>query len=139
MRQRVSAIILNEGKILLLHRFRNGVEYYTTPGGGVEEGESIDIALIREVKEETNFENIQSKLLWEYSNEEYGRDRGTKPQQEYYFLINSYTGELKLGGPEMEKSSPDNSYSLEWIPLEKIVEINLIPEFIKEKIIKEFK
>lgn len=136
-RQRVSAVILDKGKILLLHRLRNSVEYYTTPGGGVEEGESTEEALVREVKEETNFENIHAKLLWEYTNEEYGKDRGTEPQQEYYFLVDRYTGEMKLGGPEIERNSLDNSYSLEWVSIDKIVQLNLIPNFVKEKIIQE--
>jgi len=136
-RQRVSAIILKNEEILLLHRFRQGKEYYTTPGGGVEDGESIKEALVREVKEETNFDDIHSSLLWEYTNEDYGRDRGTKPQLEYYFLVDSYTGELKLGGPEIERNSPDNSYALEWVPLHQVPQINLIPEPIKEKILKE--
>ena len=40
VKDRVSAIIINDGKILLIHRFRDGKEYWVLPGGGVEQSES---------------------------------------------------------------------------------------------------
>lgn len=129
-KNRAVAIIINNGKILLLYRFKNGEEYYVFPGGGVEEGERIEEAIIREVKEETGLSATIAKQLWEYENN--GRI-------EYFFLIDNFSGELKLGGPEQDRQSGDNIYRLEWISFENLKNLKLLPIPMKEKVIKEFR
>jgi len=50
----VSAAIFREGRVLIVRRARppaNGL--YTLPGGGVELGETLEEAVVREVREET--------------------------------------------------------------------------------------
>jgi len=50
----VSAAIFREGKVLLVRRSRSpGKGFYSLPGGRVEFGESLEVALHREVDEET--------------------------------------------------------------------------------------
>jgi ADP-ribose pyrophosphatase YjhB (NUDIX family) len=56
-RVRVAAAILDEGGRVVLVRHRHGsVRYHLLPGGGVETGESLADALIREVREETGLQ-----------------------------------------------------------------------------------
>ncbi len=43
--------------------FAKAKGYWTLPGGGVEYGESVEDALIREVKEETNMRVLASRLI----------------------------------------------------------------------------
>ncbi|HEY2138128.1 MAG TPA: NUDIX hydrolase, partial [Xanthobacteraceae bacterium] len=53
----VSAAIIRDGKVLIVRRARppaRGV--FTLPGGGVEAGETLHEAIIREVREETALE-----------------------------------------------------------------------------------
>lgn len=51
----VSAAIIRDGKVLLVRRARNpAATLYTLPGGGVETGETLKQAVIREVREETS-------------------------------------------------------------------------------------
>jgi 8-oxo-dGTP diphosphatase len=53
----VSAAIFRHGRVLIVRRARppaNGL--YTLPGGGVELGETLEEAVIREVREETGLE-----------------------------------------------------------------------------------
>jgi ADP-ribose pyrophosphatase YjhB (NUDIX family) len=53
----VSAAIFRDGRVLIVRRARppaNGL--YTLPGGGVELGETLEEAVIREVREETALE-----------------------------------------------------------------------------------
>jgi len=48
------AIILHDGRVLLLRNRSSGK--YAFPGGGIEIGETIEVALKREVKEETGLD-----------------------------------------------------------------------------------
>ncbi|MGG3912831.1 NUDIX hydrolase [Rossellomorea vietnamensis] len=57
-RTAVKAVIIQDGKILLMHSNRGD---YKFPGGGVEEDESLSAALIREVAEETGFIHCRVK------------------------------------------------------------------------------
>lgn len=50
-RIRAVAIIVNDGKVLLMHRINNGKEYHVFPGGGVENSETVEQAVLREVQE----------------------------------------------------------------------------------------
>jgi 8-oxo-dGTP diphosphatase len=65
MRPRACAAILRDGKILMVRHQNNGRNYWTLPGGGVNEGESLEQAAIREVLEETHLDVSVVKLLFE--------------------------------------------------------------------------
>jgi ADP-ribose pyrophosphatase YjhB (NUDIX family) len=54
IRVSAKAVIIEDGRILLLsHEDRDG-EWYSLPGGGQENGETLEEALIRECREEIN-------------------------------------------------------------------------------------
>jgi 8-oxo-dGTP pyrophosphatase MutT (NUDIX family) len=53
MKIRVGGILIEEGCILLARHRRQGRTYWTLPGGGVQEGETLVEALRREWLEET--------------------------------------------------------------------------------------
>ena len=61
----VSALIFNEGKVLLAHR--RDIDWWNLPGGGMEENETVDEALRREVLEETGLEVEVGQLVGVYS------------------------------------------------------------------------
>ncbi|CAN5390559.1 hypothetical protein BH10PAT3_BH10PAT3_6430 [soil metagenome] len=58
------AIIIEGGKILVMHRNKSGSQYYTLVGGRINEGESIELGLIREVMEETGMNVTASQLVY---------------------------------------------------------------------------
>ncbi len=125
MRQRVVATIIKNNKILLLHRIKNGKECYVFPGGGVEADESLEEALDREVEEELGLKVKEKKLLFKISN---------LGNNEFYFLIEEFSGTPKLGGPEKERMSKNNQYHLEWKKLSEIASLlNLYPEKARQK------
>ncbi len=53
MRVRVAAVMLLDGKLVLVRHRMGEKRYHLLPGGGVEPGESVHEALEREVSEET--------------------------------------------------------------------------------------
>jgi 8-oxo-dGTP pyrophosphatase MutT (NUDIX family) len=128
---RAVSVIIKNKQILLIHRFRNGKEYYVLPGGAVEKNENIKTAIIREIKEETNLDAKLDRKLWEYKNNFDNRIH-------HYFLVTKFKGDLKLSGPEAKRNSDFNKYILEWHNLFELDDLFIYPEKIKKKIIKEF-
>jgi 8-oxo-dGTP diphosphatase len=110
MRERVSLIIVEDEKVLLFYRQREGRVYYITPGGGRELGETLIEAAYREAAEETSLEIVLGPKLWE----------GIWPDGQYEtaFLVQEFNGRPRLGvGPELVEQSPHNIHRLEWHPL----------------------
>ncbi len=63
---RYQAAIMQDGKILLIqHReHESGRTYWLLPGGGMEDGETEEETVLREVREETNLEvKVETLLL----------------------------------------------------------------------------
>lgn len=58
------AIIIENDKILVMHRNKHGAEYFTLVGGRVGDNESVDQALVREVKEETGLQITKARLVF---------------------------------------------------------------------------
>jgi len=66
IRPGVAAVILTTDGVLLQRRDDNGK--WGLPGGGVEPGESVRAAIIREVREETGLEVEPLRLVGVYSD-----------------------------------------------------------------------
>lgn len=60
----VGGVLWHQGKILLVQRAQNpGQGMWTIPGGYVEQGERIEEAIIREIREETHLETKALSLI----------------------------------------------------------------------------
>jgi ADP-ribose pyrophosphatase YjhB (NUDIX family) len=64
MNTAVRAIIIENNKLLVMRRDKHGSEYYTLVGGRVDDNESLDDALSREVMEETGLVVTSSQLVF---------------------------------------------------------------------------
>lgn len=118
MEKRVSsrAIIIDDNKLLTMFRRKiksDGTvkEYYVIPGGGLEEGETLEENVIRELKEEFNVDIEVVKFL---GTEEYDDTIAN------YFLCKIVSGTLKLGGEELERMTSENYYEIRYIDLNDI-------------------
>jgi 8-oxo-dGTP pyrophosphatase MutT (NUDIX family) len=129
IRQRVAVIIFDGINILLLYRQKQGRSYYVIPGGGVELGETLEQAAIRETLEETGLEVHLGRKLWTHLWDE---------QLEHYFLVTQFRGTLNLGGPEGIRQAADNIYRLVWLPLVRLPETPLLPDTVKAMIMATF-
>lgn len=118
MEKRVSsrAIIIEDGKLLAMFRRKikkdgSVKEYYVIPGGGLEDGETLEENVIRELKEEFNVDIEVVKFL---TTEEYDDTRAN------YFLCKIVNGTPKLGGEELDRMTPENYYEIRYIDLNDI-------------------
>ena len=64
VRVRVAAVIPTDHAIVLVRHEKEGAAYHLLPGGGVEPGESLTTALVREVLEETGLVVEPDHLLF---------------------------------------------------------------------------
>lgn len=60
VRPSVRGIILRDGKVAMVHSLK--YDYYKYPGGGIEPGESLEDALIREVAEESGLQVLPHSI-----------------------------------------------------------------------------
>lgn len=97
MRVRSAALVVKGGKVLLVKMRAFGREFYTLPGGGVEQGETPETAAVRELKEECGVDGRIIRAL----NTVYRKNGDV----EHTFLVELEDGqEPNLGSdPESEK------------------------------------
>jgi ADP-ribose pyrophosphatase YjhB (NUDIX family) len=62
----VAAVVLNEGRYLIVEEVANRRKVLTQPGGHIEIGESPEAAVVREVKEETGCTVLCEDLIGVY-------------------------------------------------------------------------
>lgn len=127
--KRVSAIIIESGKILLIHRIKPSKEYFVLPGGSVKENEDNVSALIREVSEETKLEIEAGKLLWQV-------DDNFDERTQFIYSTTKHSGKIELGSPEKERQSAKNKYILEWHDINDLKTVNFFPSEIKMKLLE---
>lgn len=133
-RIRAVAIIVNDGKVLLMHRINNSKEYYIFPGGGVENGETVEQAVLREVQEETSLEAKIEKLLYHHIYDD--------NTEQFFYLCRYVSGEPKLGeGNEARdmKESSANFYNPIWHEIKGLPQLLLYPLEIRDWFIGDAK
>lgn len=126
---RAAAIMIIGKQILLMHRRKEGKEYWVFPGGGIEEGEMGEETVMREVMEETGLAASNPRLAF--------MDIHPIDQKEHpFYFVDVERDEPKLGGPEAERHSENDWYHPEWVDLAEVQNINLVPVAAKEKLLQ---
>ena len=132
MKQAVRAIVINKDKLLVMKRNKFGHEYYTLIGGHVELGESVEVALHREVHEETMMDIANRRLVYiESASAPYG--------DQYIFLCDYVTGDPVLS-PEADERQisalGDNIYQPMWLPIDKLASVPFRSDKLQKRLIK---
>ena len=128
---RIGGIAVSHGCLLVEHISRHN--FCFLPGGRVEYGENAIAALAREIREEISEEAIIGRLvivsdnLFELDNERY-------QEVVLYFLIEFMPGSKVLGRDDaFNGNEPDTIF--QWIPLDQVRKFNLVPSFLRERVI----
>lgn len=132
---RSAGIVIKDNKILLIHRI-NKLEYYVFPGGGVEDDETNEDAVVREFFEETSVEIKVQRVLYHHH---LTSDDGEMDQ--YFFLCEYISGEPKLGqGNELKETSEKTDfYEPLWFPVGKLSETLVFPLEIRDWLLEDMK
>ena len=121
----VHLLLIKENKILLMRRKNTGFAdgFYSMPAGKLEPKESVENAIIREVKEEINIDIKNETLKTIQVMNRNGIDR---ERIDYFFTVDRWNGEIR-------NNEPNKCDDLKWFDLANLPE-NTIP-YIKEAII----
>ncbi len=128
-RIRATAVVIKDGKVLLIHR-KNEKEFYVFPGGGVEEGETVEQAILRELMEETSIIVKINKIL-----EHKIYDDGT---ENYAYLCDYISGEPYLADNSPEKIEMKDGieyYNPVWVDIKDLENLTVWPEEAKRQLI----
>ena len=134
MRIRAGIVLIQDGKVALIERHRAGLDYFVFPGGGVDHGESLEQAAIREAMEELGIEVAIKQRVAEIR-------LGHKSRQ-VYFLVEHVAGQFGTGAGEeytdADPNDPDEGiYIPIWMPIQQLPQYqNIHPEFVKNLVIK---
>ena len=111
----VDAIIDQDSKILLVKRKKEPFkEKMVLPGGFVNEGERVEDAAIREVKEETSLDIELGNILGVYS------DPSRDPRG--HIMSTVFIGKISDKSDKKEPMAGDDAAAIKWVDLASIDE-----------------
>lgn len=126
MLKRVAAVIIKNGKILLIRRVKDGREFFVLPRGKVRIKESFESAVKRVIKDEFDIEIEIETFLFRLEN---------KGGTEFYFLVKNFKGEPKIKSERKQILNDNNQYHLEWRNLNKLKKLSSsFPQEAKQKV-----
>lgn len=125
------ALVVHDGRLLVMHRNKFGEEYYTLLGGGVDLGEDLVPALMREIQEEAGIQLESPKLvLVEEAGVPYGN------QYIYQCQYVSGTPQLHVESEEAKiHALGQNLYTPMWLPLADLPAARFRSEQLKAAIL----
>ncbi len=129
MRKLVRAIVVKDGKLLLMKRDKFGQKFYSLVGGGIDDGETPEQALHREVLEESSVVIADLKPVITLEDPNFGT--------QYVYLCKFVTGQPALAADTEEAEQTDqgqNTYQPLWLPVEELPTVNLLPAELKTAI-----
>ena len=135
MLKAVRAIILDDDKILVMHRNKFGREYDILIGGGVEFGETPEAALHREIKEEVGVIIADPRMVFiERAGAPYG--------DQLVFLCRYVSGEIN-----MDKTTNEfiinllgfNTYKPVWRSFKEFEKVNFRSPSLQRSIVEGIK
>ncbi|WP_164995832.1 NUDIX domain-containing protein [Miniphocaeibacter massiliensis] len=137
IRNAAKAIIINKNKVLLL-KYDNPIlgEYYTLPGGGQNQYETMVEAVKRECLEETGYSICIDKFVGICEIiclDEYIRVNHPNYAHKIYHIFRAYLKSENTVNPTEVDSL---QIAMEWIDLEEIKNMKILPKCIGESFLE---
>lgn len=117
-RVRVAALMLCDGKVVVVRHRAGSSTYHLLPGGGVNYRETLEQALLREVMEETGFEARVGDLLFVNDT--------IDPHGRRHVVNITFAAEI-TGGSVTDEPIDDNVEAVEFIDPARLVDLDLRP------------
>lgn len=124
MRNRGSVVIVENNRIALMKRIKDGEIYYVFPGGGIEDGETPEVCAKREAFEELG---VVVKVNACIAKVEF---QGLQ----YFFLSEILCGAFGTGRGEEYKAKDRGTYLPIWINIAELSSINVKPIEVAKKV-----
>lgn len=129
MRQTSRCIIFKDDKLVLIYREKGDEKYYVFPGGGIEENETKEEAVIREAKEELGIVIETVKYVYEEIDERF---------HTHFYLCNWISGELGTGDEcEYDKNRIGGLQLPMLVDVKELSNINIKSDNIKRVLIED--
>jgi 8-oxo-dGTP diphosphatase len=118
----IGAVVIQDGKIALIKRGNEPSKgKWTIPGGLVELGESLEVAVIRETKEEVCLDVENPTLIGVVDNV----DLDEQGKVKYHYVIIDYLVHVKSGVIQAASDAEE----LRWVPFDEVESYNLTASF----------
>jgi 8-oxo-dGTP diphosphatase len=109
----VDAIIQKNSQILLVKRKKDPFKgYLVLPGGFVNEGERVEDAAKREIKEETSLDIELIDILGVYSE--------PKRDPRGHIMSTVFIGKISESSDKIDALAQDDAVAIEWLNLEEV-------------------
>ena len=130
-------VVIRDGQILLSPQHGIG---HDLPGGGVNIGEALEQAVLREVKEETGVDVRVTKLLAVRDNvfvwkPDEPAERGVFHSVMMYYLCEYVSGDMSTDGFDEEEK--EYAELAEWIPLSRLDTIKSASSYDWREIVRQ--
>lgn len=132
-RDRSASLVIEDGQLLLIGRKKLGKEYFSTPGGGVEQGESPADTAVRETWEETNIKVKAHNMLYQINLKNHSK--------QYFFLCEYLSGEPARGNGEehLRHVKGVNEYHPQWLSLAELTSNTIYPLEVRDWLVQDMK
>ncbi len=116
VRHTARGIVVHNGCLLLMERWRPGLHYFSIPGGGIEAGETDEETVAREIYEETTLTITVERQVVQMRDGEY---------QHRIYLCQYISGEPQLSShaPELVHMTDKNRFKPSWVPIEQLPDL----------------
>lgn len=133
IRVSASAVIVRDGRILLVKFDDRSGPHYNLPGGGADPGESAEECCAREVLEETNAQVTVGRLLLvrEYEPRRCGNRFGKRHKLNLIYECALLPG----SEPSLPRFPDAHQVGVEWLALEKLPVAELVSPTIGRQVL----
>jgi 8-oxo-dGTP pyrophosphatase MutT (NUDIX family) len=122
--ERAGVLVVRDRRLALIERKHAGRHYWVVPGGGLEPGESVADAALREGREELGVDVVLGRLRVRIDH----REIDGSIQRQWYFDASVDNDDIRVVGPEL--TSNRGTYEAVWVPLSEIDADRALPSAV---------